>query len=225
MPPYNVMVSECCFLQCHRVQTGSASTPSPFTAHTGALNPSTPLVLHKWQEKERDGGGEKNGRMCLCQGLMRRAIPWIACSMGPPRSLGDVWRGSASHWQETTQLHTISWFFPPPVLPPFLSGHCVLIIFFPPLLQEHIFKLMKSDSYARFLRSNIYQDLLLARKKVSCTLWPPRHWFFFPHKTLQKLSVVFSDQGGLLLKLITDEEGKAVGLGYFVRSTIDQTCA
>uniref|UniRef100_A0A8C6TXW0 Regulator of G protein signaling 6 n=1 Tax=Neogobius melanostomus TaxID=47308 RepID=A0A8C6TXW0_9GOBI len=36
--------------------------------------------------------------------------------------------------------------------------------------QEHIFKLMKSDSYARFLRSNIYQDLLLARKKVSRTL-------------------------------------------------------
>ncbi|XP_029586133.1 regulator of G-protein signaling 6-like isoform X2 [Salmo trutta] len=32
--------------------------------------------------------------------------------------------------------------------------------------QEHIFKLMKSDSYARFLRSNIYQDLLLARKKL-----------------------------------------------------------
>lgn len=25
---------------------------------------------------------------------------------------------------------------------------------------------MKSDSYARFLRSNAYQDLLLARKKV-----------------------------------------------------------
>ncbi|KAK6307206.1 hypothetical protein J4Q44_G00223540 [Coregonus suidteri] len=35
--------------------------------------------------------------------------------------------------------------------------------------QEHIFKLMKSDSYARFLRSNIYQDLLLARKKLSQT--------------------------------------------------------
>uniref|UniRef100_A0A6Q2XIK7 Regulator of G protein signaling 6 n=1 Tax=Esox lucius TaxID=8010 RepID=A0A6Q2XIK7_ESOLU len=32
--------------------------------------------------------------------------------------------------------------------------------------QEHIFKLMKSDSYARFLRSNIYQDLLQARKKL-----------------------------------------------------------
>lgn len=26
---------------------------------------------------------------------------------------------------------------------------------------------MKSDSYARFLRSNAYQDLLLAKKKVS----------------------------------------------------------
>ncbi|KAJ6667226.1 hypothetical protein lerEdw1_017204, partial [Lerista edwardsae] len=32
--------------------------------------------------------------------------------------------------------------------------------------QEHIYKLMKSDSYARFLRSNAYQDLLLAKKKV-----------------------------------------------------------
>ncbi|XP_061552278.1 regulator of G-protein signaling 6-like isoform X2 [Phycodurus eques] len=31
--------------------------------------------------------------------------------------------------------------------------------------QEHIFTLMKSDSYARFLRSSIYQDLLFARKK------------------------------------------------------------
>ncbi|KAM6273693.1 regulator of G-protein signaling 6 isoform 3-T3 [Porphyrio hochstetteri] len=31
--------------------------------------------------------------------------------------------------------------------------------------QEHIYKLMKSDSYARFLRSNAYQDLLLVKKK------------------------------------------------------------
>ncbi|XP_066550423.1 regulator of G-protein signaling 6 isoform X2 [Amia ocellicauda] len=31
--------------------------------------------------------------------------------------------------------------------------------------QEHIYMLMKSDSYARFLRSNAYQDLLLAKKK------------------------------------------------------------
>ncbi|XP_051647540.1 regulator of G-protein signaling 6 isoform X5 [Manacus candei] len=32
--------------------------------------------------------------------------------------------------------------------------------------QEHIYKLMKSDSYARFLRSSAYQDLLLAKKKT-----------------------------------------------------------
>ncbi|CAH2328110.1 regulator of G- signaling 6 isoform X3 [Pelobates cultripes] len=31
--------------------------------------------------------------------------------------------------------------------------------------QEHIYKLMKSDSYARFLRSQAYQDLLLMKKK------------------------------------------------------------
>ncbi|XP_067088262.1 regulator of G-protein signaling 6-like, partial [Osmerus mordax] len=31
--------------------------------------------------------------------------------------------------------------------------------------QAHIYKLMKSDSYTRFLRSNAYQDLLLAKKK------------------------------------------------------------
>uniref|UniRef100_A0A8D3BQX1 Regulator of G protein signaling 6 n=1 Tax=Scophthalmus maximus TaxID=52904 RepID=A0A8D3BQX1_SCOMX len=32
--------------------------------------------------------------------------------------------------------------------------------------QDHIYKLMKSDSYTRFLRSNVYQDLLMAKKKV-----------------------------------------------------------
>ncbi|XP_078089572.1 regulator of G-protein signaling 6 isoform X3 [Mustelus asterias] len=32
--------------------------------------------------------------------------------------------------------------------------------------QEHIYKLMKSDSYARFLRSNGYQELLQSKKKV-----------------------------------------------------------
>ncbi|KAJ8007345.1 hypothetical protein DPEC_G00116560 [Dallia pectoralis] len=31
--------------------------------------------------------------------------------------------------------------------------------------QDHIYKLMKSDSYTRFLRSSTYQDLLTARKK------------------------------------------------------------
>ncbi|XP_072301646.1 regulator of G-protein signaling 6-like [Eucyclogobius newberryi] len=31
--------------------------------------------------------------------------------------------------------------------------------------QDHIYYLMKSDSYRRFLRSNVYQDLLLSRRK------------------------------------------------------------
>lgn len=39
------------------------------------------------------------------------------------------------------------------------------------LLQDHIYKLMKSDSYARFLRSNVYQDLLMVRKKVRLAAW------------------------------------------------------
>lgn len=33
-------------------------------------------------------------------------------------------------------------------------------------LQEHIYKLMKSDSYSRFIRSSAYQELLQAKKKV-----------------------------------------------------------
>uniref|UniRef100_A0A8C4R2A6 Regulator of G protein signaling 7 n=1 Tax=Eptatretus burgeri TaxID=7764 RepID=A0A8C4R2A6_EPTBU len=32
--------------------------------------------------------------------------------------------------------------------------------------QEHIYMLMKNDSYARFLRSNAYQELFVTRKKV-----------------------------------------------------------
>lgn len=32
--------------------------------------------------------------------------------------------------------------------------------------QEHIYKLMKSDSYPRFIRSSAYQELLQAKKKV-----------------------------------------------------------
>ncbi|XP_014040951.1 regulator of G-protein signaling 7, partial [Salmo salar] len=37
--------------------------------------------------------------------------------------------------------------------------------------QEHIYKLMKSDSYSRFLRSNFYQELLQAKKKKSKNLF------------------------------------------------------
>ncbi|KAF7254620.1 Regulator of G-protein signaling 7 [Varanus komodoensis] len=36
--------------------------------------------------------------------------------------------------------------------------------------QEHIYKLMKSDSYPRFLRSSAYQELLQAKKKFGNTL-------------------------------------------------------
>ncbi|XP_033991386.1 regulator of G-protein signaling 6-like [Trematomus bernacchii] len=32
-------------------------------------------------------------------------------------------------------------------------------------ISDHIYKLMKSDSYTCFLRSNVYQDLLMAKKK------------------------------------------------------------
>ncbi|KAG7282744.1 hypothetical protein CRUP_029952 [Coryphaenoides rupestris] len=37
--------------------------------------------------------------------------------------------------------------------------------------QEHIYKLMKSDSYSRFLRSTSYQELLQAKKKKSKNLF------------------------------------------------------
>ncbi|XP_014740691.1 PREDICTED: regulator of G-protein signaling 7 isoform X2 [Sturnus vulgaris] len=36
--------------------------------------------------------------------------------------------------------------------------------------QEHIYKLMKSDSYPRFIRSSAYQELLQAKKKLENTL-------------------------------------------------------
>uniref|UniRef100_A0A8C6TAD0 Regulator of G protein signaling 7b n=1 Tax=Neogobius melanostomus TaxID=47308 RepID=A0A8C6TAD0_9GOBI len=35
--------------------------------------------------------------------------------------------------------------------------------------QEHIYKLMKSDSYSRFIRSSAYQELLQAKKKVNAS--------------------------------------------------------
>ena len=62
----------------------------------------------------------------------------------------------------------------------FVSPVCVYV------KQEHIYKLMKSDSYSRFIRSSAYQELLQARKKVHgsilCTtssLPSGNHGFFF----------------------------------------------
>ncbi|XP_052352827.1 regulator of G-protein signaling 6-like isoform X1 [Oncorhynchus keta] len=65
--------------------------------------------------------------------------------------------------------------------------------------QEHIFKLMKSDSYARFLRSNIYQDLLLARKKPD-----DQHHSRSKHH--------------LLLSQTESEQGRRTSLEKFTRS-------
>ncbi|XP_077201194.1 regulator of G-protein signaling 7 isoform X5 [Paroedura picta] len=47
--------------------------------------------------------------------------------------------------------------------------------------QEHIYKLMKSDSYPRFIRSSAYQELLQAKKKVLvhlAYLFPLFQWWF-----------------------------------------------
>uniref|UniRef100_A0A8C3ADM0 Regulator of G protein signaling 7 n=1 Tax=Cyclopterus lumpus TaxID=8103 RepID=A0A8C3ADM0_CYCLU len=41
--------------------------------------------------------------------------------------------------------------------------------------QEHIYKLMKSDSYSRFIRSSAYQELLQAKKKVN-KKHDSKHW-------------------------------------------------
>lgn len=180
---------------------GLPSTTSLFRTHTEPLNPSTPHVTQMTRRR-----GEKNGRVCLCQGLMKRVMPWIGCSVGSPQfplvQSGPV----MCDWRDITQPRLTGPRLPcqHALHPPNHAGmHCIneptLFIslhfsflkknlfqanthssgcfFF--LLQEHIFKLMKSDSYARFLRSNIYQDLLLARKKVSCTHWPLCHRFFF----------------------------------------------
>lgn len=56
------------------------STTSLFRTHTEPLNPSTPHVTQMTRRR-----AEKNGRVCLCQGLMRRVMPWIGCSVGSPQ--------------------------------------------------------------------------------------------------------------------------------------------
>uniref|UniRef100_A0A8C1YYT5 Regulator of G protein signaling 6 n=1 Tax=Cyprinus carpio TaxID=7962 RepID=A0A8C1YYT5_CYPCA len=61
--------------------------------------------------------------------------------------------------------------------------------------QDHIYKLMKSDSYPRFLRSNAYQDLLLARKKVRLnlkSLSAPNKLFFLNGLRVSSFSAHFS---------------------------------
>ena len=163
--------------------------------------PSAPLMLHKCQERQRRGeewqsvfvpGPNEAGN------AVNRLFTRFTMAPSALKRVGDVWRGTpltgrtllssvsqgpAAHvgtlcLHHPTCMHFISIIRPPsPLCAPLLLSHPrrthshLAVFFF--LLQEHIFKLMKSDSYARFLRSNIYQDLLLARKKVSCTHWPP----------------------------------------------------
>lgn len=174
------------------------------------LNPSIPThvtQVNEWMcgriEREGERGEKKNDGVCLCQGLMRRVMPWIGCWVRSPwiplvsKWVGGVWRetplagrtllssvsqDSAAHVNtlglhpHQSHRHTMHYHNQAPlyfIIPLFLHASLGLtthtLITFSFSLQEHIFKLMKSDSYARFLRSNIYQDLLLARKKVSCT--------------------------------------------------------
>lgn len=53
---------------------------------------------------------------------------------------------------------------------------------------------MKSDSYARFLRSNVYQDLLTARKKVRlaarCSTPPHVLHTFIPLNAVVTVNVI-----------------------------------
>uniref|UniRef100_A0AAY5EFL6 Regulator of G protein signaling 7b n=1 Tax=Electrophorus electricus TaxID=8005 RepID=A0AAY5EFL6_ELEEL len=51
--------------------------------------------------------------------------------------------------------------------------------------QEHIYKLMKSDSYSRFIRSSVYQELLQAKKKP----WRIRHGCLLCHLTGRRSSL------------------------------------
>ena len=182
-----------CFWCVQPASTHSPATYFPLSSSCPQKH-WTPLMLHKWMN-ERDKkkrGVRKNDGVCLCQGLMRRVMPWTGCSVGPPwiplvsKWACDVW--CAAPLTGRTLLSTVSLCrafvytcalcinIAMPFLiffhsKPYSLYHTTLTHLFLCLLQEHIFKLMKSDSYARFLRSNIYQDLLLARKKVSCTHW------------------------------------------------------
>lgn len=106
--------------------------------------------------------------MCHWQDITQLCLPGLRCSCQYARFASRPPYHTCFHCINTiTSSLYLSFLF-------FSQGQHTLICF-SFLLQEHIFKLMKSDSYARFLRSNIYQDLLLARKKVSCTHWPPCH--------------------------------------------------
>lgn len=85
---------------------------------------------------------------------------------------------------------------------------------------------MKSDSYARFLRSNVYQDLLTARKKVRLAAWflhtfipltQSSRWFNVATATTsERLPLTFSP---VPLQPET-EQGRRTSLEKFTRSVV-----
>lgn len=90
----------------HRVSMSFSSTVSLFThkhiqTHTTALYSLTHPLAHRnteplhpthvtkvieWEAtaEQKERGERKNDGVCLCQGLMRRVMPWIGCSLSSP---------------------------------------------------------------------------------------------------------------------------------------------
>lgn len=105
---------------------GFPSTPSLFTTHTHH-HWTVPPHSCWWQEKKQmTRKRERTGEEWLsvnvpepneARNAMNRLLGWFTAP--PPGSewAGDVWCGSASHWQDITKLHTL----------PFLSAPLVCI--------------------------------------------------------------------------------------------------
>lgn len=132
------------------------------------LKPTTPLMSHEWVNERNKRRQEEWWRVFVpepneASNSTKRWLQWhfLLSKANSNTSRGRTSLSSAHSVLTHLQIHF----------------SCLAFLSISSLfsLQDHIYQLMKSDSYARFLRSNIYQDLLLARKKVSRTRWwgPP----------------------------------------------------
>lgn len=99
-------------------------------------------------------GGKKNDGVCLCQGLMRRVMPWIGCSVGSPwislvqsgLATCDVERLSlAGHYSavshRTLPFMSARWvcITAPPPPPLWITHACICItIIRPPFISLHV---------------------------------------------------------------------------------------